>query len=191
VTVRLTAAVVDQYGNRVTDAVVRWATSDAAVGTVDELGALALRGVGPVTVSATADALRGEMALTVAAVAPLSVTRVTPATLTPGAVITVEGAGFVAATGTTTLLVSGVPATVSEMTPSRITAVVPAQGALPCEPLAAGRVGVRRTFGAYADSASLAVAVDASVARSLAVGESVNMTDGSGVFASTPAPGTW
>jgi hypothetical protein len=114
------------------------------------------------------------------------VTRVTPATLTPGAVITVEGAGFVAATGTTTLLVSGVPATVSEMTPSRITAVVPAQGALPCEPLAAGRVGVRRTFGAYADSASLAVAVDASVARSLAVGESVNMTDGIGCIRLDP-----
>jgi hypothetical protein len=167
---RATVQVLDQYGNVIPAPQLQWATSDAGVASVSATGTVsALRG-GTAVVTVTSGAAR--MSFTVNVRAPVvSITAVSVDTLRPGATVAIDGTGFTAGARVSIADVSAIVASVS---PTRITVAVPSRYALPCR--ADGPAPVTVTL-LSAESATRAVPIVVATKRSLAVGESVVLSD--------------
>jgi hypothetical protein len=172
-TVQLSAAARDAYGNVVVEGVTSWATSDAAIATVDAAGMAQGRAAGKAKITATRGGVTATTQLTVLRVVP-RIDAISPDTLLPGVAATITGAnlGIV-----TKLTLAGVPVTVTSTTATQLRFTVPARSALPCEPSRATPLIVQTGDAADTVAHPLRVATQ----RSLRVGESLSLLDAADV----------
>ncbi|MDB4914856.1 MAG: hypothetical protein JWM95_2500 [Gemmatimonadetes bacterium] len=169
--VQLSAIVRDRSGASLQGRVVAWASSSAAIATVDAGGKVTAVGGGSATITATSEGVSGSatiVVLGVGAVQP-TITSISPATLAPGSIATITGTGFDAATAGNVITIRGVSVTALTATPTQITLTIPCvnQGAADVQVTANQRKGAAFTS---------TVAVPQ---RSLAVGQAIVASDAS------------
>ena len=165
--VSFTAQVFDTQNGVIPNATVIWATSNEAIASVSAAGLVTGRSPGSVMITATSENIPGSVNVVVrfAGGGSLTVTDVTPATLTPGATATITGTGFSGEAGQNVVMLGGVPAAVTAATATQLTITVPT--GLPCRASGAVELQVSSPLGL----ATRQQAIQSSVARTLAVGE--------------------
>jgi hypothetical protein len=142
------------------------ATTDASG--IATVGAWNLGGApGPNSLTATAAALPGTTITFLATATLVSLTAISPPTLTSGVTATITGAGFSATIASNAVTIDGLPASVTAATPTSLTVTVPT---LPCTPAHTAIVSVSVAGG---PAGTRSHPVRAGTLRSLAVGQSV------------------
>jgi len=163
-TQQLAASTIDAGNNVLTGRSITWTTSDPAKATVSATGLVTGVAIGTVTITATSEGKTGTAAITVANGA--IITSVTPATLVPGASMTITGAGFGATIATNTVRIGGVVTTITSASANQLVATVPciASGTLPV-------VVTNNNINSAAVNATVAGTV-----RTLSVGQAIVLT---------------
>lgn len=170
-TQQLTAATLDAGGNALAGRTVAWTTSDATKATVSNTGLVTGVAAGTATITATSEGHAGATAITVTSgstgPAP-TIVSIAPATLTPGAAMTITGTGFSASAAADSVTIDGVTAVVTAASVTQLTATVPV---LPCAPThaAAVRVTVGGQTGAGAQTLRVGTPESVAVGGSLVI----------------------
>ncbi len=183
----LLVVVKDSKGNVLTGRRVAYSTSTTSVATVDSLGVVTTVSAGTATITALSEGVSATTAIVVsppAGTALPTITSIAPATLTPGATVTITGTNFISGTANNTVKVAGVAATVSAASPTSLTVTLPATG-LPCQSTQPVNVEVTTVGGTAVGRQSLQVATT----RTLAVGASF-MASGNGNVSCNELPAT-
>lgn len=175
-TVQLSASPVDAQGTAVPGVTLAWASSNEAVATVSSTGLVTTKAPGTVTIQAASSGVVGAITLIVRPVggAALTVSTISPATLTPGATATITGTNFSTVVAENTVTVGGVLVTVTTASPTQLTVLL---NALPCQALGNAEVTVSSPFG----SGSRAHPVQSATLRTLAVGQALLISDEAGL----------
>src|SRR5688572_31849164 len=168
-TALLTATVRNAAGAALTGRVIEWTTSHPTVATVSSNGRIFGVADGTATITATSSGKSGTAAVTVTAVAGPAISSVTPATLVPGATATITGSRFHSNEANNAVTIGGVTAVVTSASTTQL------QVTVPCIP--SGNVPVVVSVGGSA-SAAVSRPLQVTSQHSLAVGESVVITDG-------------
>ena len=143
-TTLLSATAVDSNGVAVDTAFTPiWATSNAAVATVDAAGLVTAVAGGSAEISATAGSLDGGFAVTVKDSPRPTIASISPAVLAAGDTAVITGTGFATTPSLNAVTVDGTAATVLIASATQLSAVVPTPAAGSCGP--AGDVDVRVT----------------------------------------------
>jgi hypothetical protein len=133
-TARLSASVRDRHGNVIPGATVTWVSRDTTVARVNGSGVVAARANGVTFVVASTGGKADSARVRVVQSGGLSITGVSPATLTPGASATIAGSGFSATASDNLVMVDGVAVTVTAATASQITIALPPRATFGCRP---------------------------------------------------------
>ena len=169
-TVALVATLKDKNGTVITGRTVMWTSSKARVATVDGSGALKALAGGTVTITATADDITATISVVVSpppGTTVPTVTAISPATITPGAIMTITGTSFDPTAAQNTVEIAGVTALVTAATTTQLTATAPSAG-LPCVSTQPVNVDVSTIAGTGTKQQTLTAAKS----RTLAVGAS-------------------
>ena len=167
-TLQLSADPRDSTGASLNGRPVTWSSSDTTVASVSAFGLLTAKKAGTTQVSAAAEGRTGTVTFTVTPPAGPVLTSVSPGTLVPGTVATVTGTGFEPAVSTLTLRGTIVP--LLSATTTQVTFRVPC--------VLGGSAALRATSSG-GPGPILTVPV-ATVTRTLAVGQSLVITDEAG-----------
>jgi len=157
-TSQLTAVLRDASGTVQTGRQITWSSSDQGKATVDGI-------------TATSDGKSGSVTVIATSLPEPSIAGVSPATLTPGATVTITGANFSAAASEDEVTVAGARATVTSASPTQLTVTLPAN--MPCLTTGSYPVAVVTGGGPAEVQHPLRVANQ----RSLSVGQSLVLTD--------------
>ncbi len=167
-TVVLVATPKDKNGAALTGRTITWVSGKARVATIDGTGSLKALAGGSVTITATSEDITTQITVVVSPPPGTSVptvTTISPATLTPGAIATITGTSFDAAVAGNTVEIAGVAVPVTAATTTQLTVKLPAAG-LPCVSTQPVNVDVSTIAGTGTKQQTLTVATP----RSLAVG---------------------
>jgi hypothetical protein len=164
-TSQLTATTRDATGTTLTGRAVTWTSSDETKARVSQAGLVTGVGVGRVTITATSEGVPGTITIDVVDVPPPQITVISPATLTPGATVTIDGAHFDTNPADLDVTIAGLLVPVTAATPTELTVQLPAF--VPCQPTQNTTVSVTGVGGAATRAHPLKVAQQ----RSVAVGE--------------------
>ncbi len=164
-TLALTATTRDPSGVLLTGRTITWSTSDATKASVTQAGVVSGVDAGTVTITATTEGVTGSFNLTVVNLPPPQISTVSPATLTPGATVTIDGANFDANAADVDVTIAGVPVTVTAASAGRLTVQIPAF--VPCRETGNATVSITGVGGTATRAHPMRVAT----ARSVAVGE--------------------
>ncbi|MEO8562601.1 MAG: Ig-like domain-containing protein [bacterium] len=181
----LAVVVSDGSGNPLAGRRVTWNSSTPAIATVDGTGRLTALSPGTTTITALCEGVSASTSIVVSAPAgssPPTITSITPATLTPGATMTIAGAHFLTS-GVNALTVAGLPIAVTNASATELTATLPVAG-LPCASAQPVAVTLATTGGSATTNHPLAVAVS----RALKVGDSFIVGAASGAIACNELP---
>lgn len=134
-TVQLAAEPRDSTGAALSARTVTWSTADAARATVSASGLVTGVGVGAVTITATSEGRTGTVSVTVDPAAGPVLSTITPSTLTPGAMATLEGTGFDLVPANNLLRLGGTAVPVLSASATALTFSVPClnSGTLPLQ----------------------------------------------------------
>lgn len=186
----LTVALTDKNGVVLTGRVVTWKSSAVRVATVDVNGKVTSLSGGTAIITALSEGVSGTVSVVVAAPAGTtlaSIGSISPATLSPGAAVTVTGNNFGTTASNNIVWVAGVPATVTAASATQLTFTVPTSG-IPCQSTQPVSVEVTTVAGTVGTKQVLAVATQ----RTLAVGASFLATSPGNVACNElPATGTY
>jgi hypothetical protein len=175
-TVPIVATLKDRNGAILTGRTILWQTSSARVATIDAAGNLKALAGGTTTITATVDDVSAQLDVVVqpppGTLAP-TVTGISPATLTPGAIATITGTNFGSTADANTVMVAGVVVAINAASPTQLTITVPVTG-LPCVSTQPVNVDVSTVAGTGTKQQPLTVAS----VRTLAVGASFMATVG-------------
>lgn len=118
----------------------------------------------------------------ITAVGSVMISSISPSPMTPGASVTIDGAGFDANASGDAVSIDGFPAAVSTASATRLVVVVPS--ILPCRPTHQANVQVTASGGTAIGRQALTVAS----VRSLAIGNSIVLTEPADVACTELAP---
>ncbi len=165
-TTQLAAEPLDANGAVLVGRTIAWASLATSVATVSGSGLVTGTGPGSTGITATSEGVTGTTTVTVqaAAAAPV-VANVIPATMIPGATISIDGAGFGTGAGLS-VTIGGKPAQVTSVQPNEIVAIVPC--------VASGSALVRVTVNGQSGQKSHPTGT---AVRTLSVGQSFIATD--------------
>ena len=163
-TLPLAATPRDPNGVILTGRTITWSTSDATKATVTQDGVVSGVSTGSVTITATTEGVTGSFTLTVVNLPPPQISAVSPATLTPGATVTINGANFDANAPDLDVTIAGIPVTVTAASAGQLTVQIPAF--VPCRETGNASVSVTGVGGTATRAHPMRVAT----ARSVAVG---------------------
>lgn len=124
-TIQLTAEPRDSTGAALPTRPVTWASLDTARATVNTVGLVSGRAAGAVTITATSEGRMGTVSVTVQPAAGPVLATVSPATLVPGVVATLNGTGFDTLPANNTLRVGSATVPVLTAAATALTFVVP------------------------------------------------------------------
>jgi hypothetical protein len=164
-TSQLTATTRDASGATLIGRGVTWTSSDDTKARVSQAGLVTGVGVGRVTITATSEGVAGTVTIDVVDVPPPQITAISPATLTPGATVTIDGAHFDTNVPDLDVTIAGLLVPVTAATSAQLTVQMPAF--VPCQPTQNTTVSVMGVGGAVTRAHPLKVAQQ----RSVAVGE--------------------
>lgn len=171
-TMQVTVRYFDASSSELSGRVVIYATSNSTIATISNSGLITAVGLGPFTVTATVDGVHNNLSLTVRSTP--SITGTSSATLVPGATGTLTGVNFGAAIADNTVLVGGVRAVITSASSTSVTFTVPTKTELPCRATGPAPVAII----VNGDTATTNMPLQVASERSLAVGESLLLTDG-------------
>jgi hypothetical protein len=160
----LTATTRGADGGILSGRTVTWSTSDGSKATVTEAGIVSGISAGDVTITARSEGVAGTIALTIADIPAPQISAVAPATVTPGATVTIDGSNF-DTPADIDITIAGVPATITAGTANQLTVQMPSF--LPCQ--ATGNIDVRLTGAG--GTATRAHPIRVATQRSIAVGQ--------------------
>jgi hypothetical protein len=189
-TVPIVATLKDRNGAILSGRPIFWQTSKSRIATIDASGNLKALAGGTITVSATAEDVTAQITVVVlpppGTFAP-TVTAISPATLTPGAVATITGTDFGNTADANTVAIAGVVVAINAASATQLTVTLPAAG-LPCVSTQPVNVDVSTIAGTGTKQQPLTVATP----RALAVGASFTATvAGNAACNELPASGTY
>jgi hypothetical protein len=164
-TLQLTATARDAAGNVLAGKIFAWSSSNAGVIQVSQAGVVTGVATGGATISAAAEGISGNLALSVTPAPAALIAQITPATLVEGGAGTITGSGFSATPSANIVSIDGVNATVTQATATSLQFVVPA---FDCRPRRSAPVQVTVNGG---PSNVLTHAVSPASFLSLAVGQ--------------------
>ena len=161
--VQLSAEPRDSTGAALNDRTVTWSSADLARATVSPTGLVTGVGAGPVNITATSETRTGVVSVTINPAAGPVLSTVTPSTLVPGTVVTLDGTGFDLLPANNTLRVAGTAVPVLTASATALTFRVPCMNSGTVALQVTGPSGPGTVL-----NAPLAV-----VQRSLAVGQAI------------------
>jgi Bacterial surface proteins containing Ig-like domains len=169
-TVTIVATLKDRNGVVLTGRAISWQSSKARIATIDANGALKALAGGTVAITATIEGVTTQMTVVVSpppGTSAPTVSAISPATLTPGAIATISGTGFGSTPDANLVEIAGIAVPITAASPSQLTVAVPLAG-LPCVSTQPVNVDVSTIAGTGTKQQPLTVAKP----RTLAVGAS-------------------
>jgi uncharacterized protein YjdB len=163
----LTATARDANGAVLSGRTITWATADATKANVTQAGLVSGVNAGTVAITATAEGVAGTFNLNVVNAPPPQIAAVSPATLTPGATVTIDGANFDTNPADLDVTIAGVPTTVTAASAGQLTVQIPAF--VPCRETGNATVSITGVGGTATHAHPMRVATP----RSVAVGQLV------------------
>jgi hypothetical protein len=134
-TLPLSARAVDARGSAIdTTLALTWESSDPAVATVDQSGAVSALAAGTATVTVRSGGHSAATALRVSTDLRPTITSIAPAVLSAGDTATIRGTNFAVTASENQVTVAGVAAQVLMATATELRVATPPAGALPCGP---------------------------------------------------------
>jgi hypothetical protein len=129
-TLLLTATARDPSGMVLSGRTVAWSTSDATKANVTQAGVVNGVAVGSATITATIEGVSGTFNVTVVDVLAPQISAVSPATLAPGATVTIDGTNFDTNPADLDVTIAGVSVTVTAASAAQLVVQIPA--VVPC-----------------------------------------------------------
>ncbi|MEW5915071.1 MAG: Ig-like domain-containing protein [Gemmatimonadota bacterium] len=172
-TAALTAKAFDNAGRELTGRTITWSSANSAIATVDGTGLVTGIASGSVFIRVEAEGKRDSVSLRVRSLTPPSIASTAPQTWVPGATATIDGTNFSTDGAANEVYVANARANVMAATATRLTITVPGVTALPC--VATGPIRV--TVVVNGDSATGNAGISLATPRTLALGESLLLTN--------------
>ncbi len=179
---QLVVTVKDANGNPLSGRTVTWTTSDATKVTVSSTGLVTGVALGTAIITATSEGKFATATITVSDGKPPVIGAIAPDTIAPGVTVTITGTGFEPNPPDNTVTIGGTPVFVTAASATQLSFVLPAN--FPCLATQRSTVVVTTSLGTTSAQKPLKVAIT----RSLAVGESLLLTDVASVACNELAP---
>ena len=172
-TMRATAR--DTNGVEILGAPLSWESSATRIAGVSPLGAVSAQAVGTARIMVRAESRLA--ASVVRVTAPVTaggplISQVSPAFVTPGAVVAIAGTGFGVTPSANSVLIDGTPVIVTSATSTQLLIALPAASAFTCEPTRSVALQLTTSVGIGVAPVTLQMATP----RTLAVGQSLVLT---------------
>lgn len=172
-TMRATAR--DSDGVEVLGVPLAWESNATRIAGVSPLGAVSAQAVGTVRITVRAESrLAASIVRVTAPVTPGGplISQVTPAFVSPGAVVAIAGTGFGPTPSANSVLIDGTPVIVTSATATQLLIALPAVSAFACEPTRSVALQLTTSTGIGVAPVTLQMATP----RTLAVGQSLVLT---------------
>jgi hypothetical protein len=187
-TLPLSAQAVDARGSAIdTTFAVSWESSNTAVATVTQQGAVSAIAAGTTVITAVGGGYSAAATIQVSSAARPTITSVSPAVLLPGDTATIRGTNFSATPSENQVTVGGVAAQTVTATATELRVAMPAAGVFPCGPT--GDMPVVVTVDGLQAATEHQVA--GATQRAMAVGESLSLQSGNVACTELTSGGTY